>query len=127
MADNDVKKLGRILQKKRESMGFSIKGLARETGITDTTIMRMEQGQIASPKPGLLAKLADKLELSLAELYTSIGYIIPTDLPSLPAYLRTKYPDMPAPARKDLSNYLEKLKDKYGLDENGPKPGEDEK
>lgn len=127
MADKDVMKLGKILQRKRESLGLSIKGLAREIGMTDTTVMRMEQGQIASPRPDLLAKLAERLDLSLAELYASIGYTVPNDLPSMPAYLRAKYPDLPTPARKELSDYLKKLKDKYGLDENGPKRGEDEK
>jgi hypothetical protein len=44
----------------------------------------------------------------------------------MPAYLRSKYRDLPAPARKELNNYLERLKQQYGLDENGPKDGEDE-
>jgi transcriptional regulator with XRE-family HTH domain len=126
MTEDNTTKLGTLLRQKREEIGLSIRALGRETDIPDTTIMRIEQGSIASPSPALLAKLSERLEVPLSELYELAGYAIPNDLPSMPAYLRTKYRDLPAPARKELNNYLERLRQQYGLDEHGPKDGEDE-
>jgi transcriptional regulator with XRE-family HTH domain len=126
MAEDQILQLGKLLQTKREELKLSIREVARQTDLTPSTIMRIEQGQRAAPSPDVLAKLADALELSLAELYTLAGYAVPTDLPSMPAYLRVKYRDLPAPARDELNKYLEQLKHKYGLDENGPRNGEDE-
>jgi transcriptional regulator with XRE-family HTH domain len=126
MAEDQILQLGKILQAKREALKLSIREVARQTELTPSTIMRIEQGQRAAPSPDVLAKLAEVLELSLAELYTLAGYAVPKDLPSMPAYLRVKYRDLPAPARDELNQYLEKLKHKYGLDEHGPQNGEDE-
>jgi len=127
MADSDIKALGRLLRDKREAMGLTLRAVAEKADVQNTSVMRIEQGQFAKPKPELLARLADTLDLSLAELYDLAGYTVATDLPSMPAYLRAKYHDLPAPARKELNTYFEKLKDKYGLNEDGPKDGEDEK
>jgi hypothetical protein len=33
---------------------------------------------------------------------------------------------MPTPARQDLDRYLKRLEHKYGIDAEGPAPGEDE-
>ncbi|HUC89335.1 MAG TPA: helix-turn-helix transcriptional regulator [Patescibacteria group bacterium] len=126
MAKDNIQKLGETLKHKREHMGWSIRELARRTDLSDTTVMRIEQGLRAAPSPDVLAKLAETLELSLADLYTLAGYAVPADLPSMPAYLRVKYRNLPQPARDELNNYLERLKDKYGLDEDGPQDGEDE-
>lgn len=126
MTANEPTELGTILRQRREELGLSIRAFGRAIDVPAATILRIEQGQF-SPNPTLLAKFAEGLELPLADLYSVAGYPIPNDLPSMPAYLRTKYRDLPAPARKDLNDYLEKLKTKYGLDETGPKDGEDEK
>jgi transcriptional regulator with XRE-family HTH domain len=126
MTDTNIQKLGELLREKREAKGLSIRALAREADMRDTTIMRIEQGLRAAPTPDVLARLAEVLELPVSELFTLAGYTTPDDLPSLPAYLRVKYRDLPQPARDELSNYLERLKQQYGLDEEGPKHGEDE-
>lgn len=126
MAEDQIQQLGKTITAKREQLGWSIRELARRTDLNDTTVMRIERGERSAPSPDVLARLADALELSLAELYTLAGYAVPTDLPSMPAYLRVKYRDLPAPARDELNKYLEQLKHKYGLDENGPRNGEDE-
>jgi len=107
-------------------MGLSLREVAEKANVSDTSVMRIEQGQFAKPKPELLARLADTLDLSLGELYDLAGYPVPA-LPSMPVYLRTKYRDMPAPLRKELNDYFEKLKDKHGFNGKWPKDGEDEK
>jgi transcriptional regulator with XRE-family HTH domain len=120
-----AKTLGQLLTGARERKGLSMRAVAREAEMSNTTIIRIENNTI-QPTPETLGKLASILDLPLSRLYKLAGYPVPKELPSLPAYLRTKYRDLPAPARKELTRYIEKLKDKYGLDENGPKNGEDE-
>ena len=126
MAHSDIEELGRLLRDRREVMGLSLREVAEKANVSDTSVMRIEQGQFAKPKPELLARLADTLDLSLGELYDLAGYPVPA-LPSMPVYLRTKYRDMPAPLRKELNDYFEKLKDKHGFNGKWPKDGEDEK
>lgn len=126
MAHSDIEELGRILRDRREVMGLSLRAVAEKANLSDTTVMRIEQARIAKPEPESLRQLAEVLDLSLAELYDLAGHPIPA-LPSMPVYLRTRYRDLPAPARKELNNYFEKLKDKYGFDGSLPKDGEDEK
>jgi transcriptional regulator with XRE-family HTH domain len=118
--------LGTYIKREREAKGWSIRALGRESDIRDTTIMRIERGETTAPEPDILEKLAKALETPLSDLYDLAGYAIPTELPSMPAYLRTKYRDLPEPARDELNSYLEHLRQKYGLDEHGPKDGEDE-
>jgi transcriptional regulator with XRE-family HTH domain len=127
MAGRDIKALGKLLRNRRKAKGFTLRAVAEKTNVRDTTIMRIEQGQIAKPSPELLTQLADMLGLSVAEVYGLAGYTIAADLPSMPVYLRTKYRDLPLPARRELNDYFEKLKDKYGFDGSLPKDGEDEK
>lgn len=114
--------LGRILREQREAYGWSTPEVARRSGLTQSTVVRFEQGAWARPSPDKLAKLARTLELNLADVYRVAQY----PLPSLPAYLRSKYRDLPPPARAELEAYLAQLSQKYGLDEEGPGPGEDE-
>jgi hypothetical protein len=70
--------------------------------------------------------LAEALGLNLSDVLLSAQYPITTELPSLPAYLRTKYRDLPAPAQAELQAYVERLAAEHGLTPGGPKPGEDE-
>jgi transcriptional regulator with XRE-family HTH domain len=126
MADGKDTELGKALKAKRLELGLSISEVGRRAEIQDTTVMRLEQGLRIAPSPDILSRLAKVLDLPLSELYTLTGYPLPNDLPNMSAYLRTKYPKMPARAKKDLDTYLGKLKDKYGLDETGPTNGEDE-
>jgi transcriptional regulator with XRE-family HTH domain len=124
--ESDIQALGAILKAKREERKLSTRALGTLAGVDDSTIVRLENGTRQAPRPEVLAKVAKALELSLAELYTLAGYTVPVDLPSLPAYLRVKYGDMPQAAQDELTNHLNHLNEKYGLDLNGPKPGEDE-
>jgi len=126
MTETSSQRLGQLIRQRREQRGWSTVELAERTSITQSNIVRMEQGNIASPGPERLARVADVLAIPLADLYSLAGYPLTTELPSLPTYLRTKYRELPTPAQEELAAYVARLREKYGLTAEGPAPGEDE-
>jgi len=124
--DNEPTGLGRRVRAAREERGWSTRQLAEHSGVYQTTIVRIETGEFTSVTPERLALLASALGLPLADLYSLAGYPLPTELPALPAYLRAKYRDLPAPAQDELEAYLGQLTEKYGITPGGPRRGEDE-
>jgi len=121
-----AKQLGRYLRREREAHGLSARDLARRSGVPDSTIIRIEQGLIASPRPDKLSKIARALGLSLAEVYARADYTVPADLPTLRPYLRAKYRDLPPEAIEQIEQYAERLARRHGVNLSGPAPGEDE-
>ncbi len=94
--------------------------------MNDATIVRIEQGAFAAPRPDKLSRIAEALGLSLADVFALADYAVPDDLPSFQPYLRSKYRDMPAEAVDDLSKAFERIVRKHGYDAHGPRHGEDE-
>jgi transcriptional regulator with XRE-family HTH domain len=94
--------------------------------VPDSTIIRIEQGVIAAPKPDKLSKIARALGLSLAEVYARADYTVPNDLPTLRPYLRAKYRDLPPEAVEQIEAYADRLARRHGVNLAGPSPGEDE-
>lgn len=126
MDQEQSQRLGAILKKSRERLGISARELADRSGMADSNVIRLEQGAIANPRPETLKSLADVLGLNLADLYATAGYVQPTGLPSFTPYLRSKYADLPASARRELEASFEQITAKHGYIPGGPKPGEDE-
>src|SRR5437773_9709061 len=126
MEEDQAKRLGRWLREQRQAAGLSTTELARRTGTTDATIVRFEKGAFGAPSPRKLARIAEALRLSLADVYSMAGYATPRDLPSFQPYLRRKYRGMPAAAVADLETAFRRIASKHGYDPEGPQPGEDE-
>ncbi len=126
MEPEQAKRLGRTLRKRRNDLGLSTRQLSAKSGVNDVTIVRIENGKFAAPRPDKLAKLADALGLSLADVFAGADYIAPTELPTLMPYLRSKYQDLPAGALKDIERYANRLAKQHGVALQGPAPGEDE-
>jgi transcriptional regulator with XRE-family HTH domain len=126
MDQEHAKRLGKLIAEARGRQGWSASELARRSKVAQSTVFRLEQGEFLNPSPDTLAKLAEALGLNLSDVLLSAQYPITTELPSLPAYLRTKYRDLPAPAQAELQAYVERLAAEHGLTPGGPKPGEDE-
>jgi transcriptional regulator with XRE-family HTH domain len=84
---SDVKQLGRVVREARNRCGLGTPRLAERVSVHQTTLVRLERGEIARPDPALLMELSQQLDLPLAELYELAG--IP--LPSLRPYLRAEY------------------------------------
>lgn len=118
--------LAQLLKLTREKHGLSARELAKRSGITDSNVVRLEQGGIANPRPDTLKALADVLDLDLADVYSAAGYVQPKGLPSFAPYLRSRYADLPDSAKRELETSFTHIAEKYGYDAAGPKPGEDE-
>lgn len=126
MDEEQAKKLGALLKQTREARGLSMRQLAKLVDVRDVTILRFERGDQAAPAPDKLARIANVLGLSLADVYALADYAVPNDLPSFTPYLRTKYRDLPADEIDKIQAYAARLARKHGVDLSGPAPGQDE-
>lgn len=123
---HQAKELGRQLRARREALGLSTRQLAEQADMNDATIVRIEQGAFAAPRPDKLSRIAEALGLSLADVFALAEYAVPGDLPSFQPYLRSKYRDMPTEAVDDLNKAFERIIRKHGYQPDGPRDGEDE-
>jgi transcriptional regulator with XRE-family HTH domain len=98
--------------------------LAREVGVDMAQIVRLEKGDVATPKVETLARIAKTLGLPLADVYGLAGYETTAELPSFTPYLRTKYRELPDEAVAEMEAFLDRLRAKHGL--TGPVDHEDE-
>lgn len=121
MTVSDAEQLGRLLAAARARAGLSTPQLAAITGVSQSNIVRLEQGRIASPSGSSLQRLSTALDVPLHDLYQLAG--IP--LPGLQPYLRASYGLTPADAARAQA-YIERLAQGYGADGNGPPDGADE-
>jgi transcriptional regulator with XRE-family HTH domain len=129
MSPDAASRLAELLRTAREGLGLSVREVAKRSGVVNSNIVRLEQGAIPNPRPETLKAIADVLELDLADVFASIGYVQPKGLPSFTPYLRSKYGDMPESAVQDLQRYFTQLAKKHGLPpdgSHGPQNGEDE-
>src|SRR5579859_2939460 len=122
-----AKRFGRWLRTKRQQAGLSKMQLAKRSGMSDTSILRIEEGIFLAPAPDKLARIADVLGLELADVYAMADYAVPENLPSFQPYLRTKYRGMPQKAIEDLDKAFGEIAKKHGYDPRGPAEGEDER
>jgi transcriptional regulator with XRE-family HTH domain len=106
------KRLGEFLRAQREELGLSARHLARAVGVRDSTIMRLERGAYAAPAADKLARIAEQLKLELADVFALAEYIVPSSLPTLPNYLRLRYPDLDPKAIDELQKHLKQLLDR---------------
>jgi len=103
-------------------MGYSKNRLAKAAGVPDSTVLRFESGEFAAPRPDKLARFAQLLGLSLADVFAEAGYIVPDELPSFASYLPTKYPALPMEAVRELLEHFEELIARLGLVIDQPLP-----
>ena len=107
--------LGHLVRKKREAAGLSQGELARRLGRSASYVSRLERGAFAKPQPQLLMALAAQLDIDLTDLYALTGCLLPTGLPSFPAYLRVKHPDWPDAVISGIVDHYEFVKYKHSL------------
>jgi len=96
-------------------------------GISYRTIDRIERGEVARPRPDVLTTLARVLMIPIADLYATVNYSTPHDLPALAPYLRARYRDLSPEAIEELTGYFERLAAREGVRLDGPANKEDEK
>lgn len=110
----DQRELGRFIRQHRGGQGLSLRELADKSGVSYTTIFRWEEGTYSVPKVEMLERLAPHLGVRLTDLFAVAGLAMPSGLPELGPYLRRKY-DLPVEAAGEVEQYLETLRDRYGV------------
>ena len=125
MDNEQAQQLGRYLRKARHALGLSAVQLSRLTGVSDASIIRIEQGKFLFIAAERLGPIAHALKLDLAEVYRLAGIPVP-ELPELHIYIEQRYGPLPEPARTKLDRYLRRLMNEHGMQPGGPEPGADE-
>ena len=115
MDKDEARRFGEFIRRRRQELGLSTYDLGMLIGTRNSTIMRIEQGAFAAPRPDKLARIADALHLSLADVYAGAGYVVPDELPTFHAYLPTRYRDLPQTAIDELSKLFDDLVQQHGL------------
>ena len=110
-----AKALGAILRQRRNELGYTTYQVAEAAGVRSSTVVRVEQGKFAAPRPDKLARFAGFLDLSLSDLYTRAGYFVPAELPNFAAYVSAKYHALPDVAVAQLNRLFDELTQLHGL------------
>lgn len=127
MDDKQAKRLGALIRRYRADAGLSLRQLEELTDIDDSQLTRMEQGNILKPAPDNLRRIAEALNIPLADLYALADWSVPSELPSPGPYLRAKYRDLSESALNALTKDMSTLLARHGIGAtSGPAPGEDE-
>lgn len=71
--------LGKLLKELREKSKITLKAVKDKTGITDSRLSRMENGQCICPASEL-QKLADLYHFPVVQLFLAAEYLKPEDL-----------------------------------------------
>ena len=99
----EAQRFGALIRRRRQDLGLSTHDLGRLIGTGNSTIMRIEQGAFAATRPDKLARIAEALHLSLADVYARAGYVVPDELPSFREYLAARYRELPEAAAGELA------------------------
>ena len=111
--------LGQVLRARREELGLSTRQLSAQAGVNDVTIVRIERGEFAAPRPDKLSRLADALGLRLADIFAMADYVAPSELPTLAPYLQAKYPGLPDDAVAAIGRYAARTAKQHGINLEG--------
>lgn len=127
MSNSDVQQLGDALRARRSASKLTVRQSADKSGLVGSTVSRLETGQIESPKPEHLQRLARAYGCDVEDFYALAGHFMPEGLPALRPYLRAKYGLDEALTRR-MEGYLQALQDQpneepnHGRAEEGKRP-----
>lgn len=76
MVARNAVQLGKTLRTARELKDRSLKAVAEPADISTAYLLKLEKGQVESPSPHILHRLADVLEIDYLDLMRKAGYIV---------------------------------------------------
>ena len=117
MNNEQAQVLGALFKQRRLQRGLTTRALAARCHLNMATIVRLEQGALAEPRPETLKAVAAALELPLADVFADADYVLPSELPSFSSYLRARYRELPAEAITELERVFARFAsqhDRYG-------------
>ena len=114
MGPQQAKRLGTAIRRARVAAALSQNKLAElanehtrradpTSTLRNSTILRLERGEILAPRPDLLAAIASVLDVDAADYFTLAGYTTPAELPDIDVYLRAKYPTL---RKRDIKEFI---------------------
>jgi transcriptional regulator with XRE-family HTH domain len=112
MPQRDLRKLGRIIAQQRKQRGLSLRDVEKRTGITNSTLSRLELGEVQRPHAGYLTRLAHMFGVPASTYYLLAGYD-PQALPDLKQFLCIKY-RMSDEQAEQIDAIVEALREKWG-------------
>jgi transcriptional regulator with XRE-family HTH domain len=112
--------LGQFLRARREKLGLSTRQLSALARVNDVTIVRIERGEFAAPRPDKLSRLADALGVRLSDVFAMADYVAPNELPTLSPYLQVKYPRLPDEAVAAIGRYAARTAKRHGVTLDSP-------
>lgn len=68
--------IGSLIKKKRKELGFSQRQLSYMSGVSNTEIKRIEDGERKQPSQKILKKLAKPLQINYEDLLKTAGYYV---------------------------------------------------
>jgi len=72
--------LGFFIKNKRESVGYSMRKLSSISGVSDSEIMKIENGERKNPGCQNLCRIAEALDVSPVEIFLKAGYLSENDV-----------------------------------------------
>ncbi len=79
MVEGNAARLGNTLRTARKLKGKSLKAVAEPAGISAAYLLKLEKGQVESPSPHILHRLAGELGIDYLELMRKTGYMVPDE------------------------------------------------
>lgn len=79
MVAGNAQRLGNTLRTARELKGKSLKVVAEPADISTAYLLKLEKGQVESPSPHILHRLAAELGIDYLDLMRKAGYIVNAD------------------------------------------------
>lgn len=110
---NGQLRLARLLEQGRIAQGLTQKAAAPRIGITPPYLNRLERGIYRSPSPRILSAAAELYDFPRADLFEAAGYLSPSELPTLSAYLHATCDGLPALAIQEMVHFCEYIQERY--------------
>ena len=79
MVEGRAARLGNTLRTARKLKGKSLKAVAEPAGISTAYLLKLEKGQVESPSPHILHRLAGELGIDYLDLMRKAGYMVPDE------------------------------------------------
>jgi transcriptional regulator with XRE-family HTH domain len=102
-----VTNVGPTLRRRRLELGWTMRTLEEASGVDDAVISRIENGEIAQPRVDKISRIATALGLDPVVVIADAASL--AEAPSLGAFVRSRYPDLPAAAVTDIERHLDQV------------------
>jgi transcriptional regulator with XRE-family HTH domain len=107
--------LGATLRQLREFAGKSLKAVAEPSRISTAYLQKLERGEVLSPSPNILHRLAQTLGADYLELMRRAGYVVPGESASGKTLAHALSSDNLTDEEADaLTTYLQVMRERRG-------------